>query len=173
MGGNRILALILAMAGLIFIARAALAHKILVDCLVKEEGTVQIEAFFPDGSPAKKVKVEVFRSDGSLFIEGKTDTEGRFFLHPGRPLGPWRVVVTGTMGHAAETQFELTGEVKEKEGPEKAAVSKPEAKRLAHKEATPWFKIIAGLGFIFGLSSFIFILKLRSERKRKNASTRD
>ena len=173
MRGSKILAVVLAMAGLIFIARAALAHKMLVDCLVNEEGTVQIEAFFPDGSPAKKLKVEVFRPDGSLFIEGRTDMEGRFFLRPGEPLGTWRVVATGTTGHRAKAQFELTGEIKEKGMPEKDVVPTPEAKRLAHKEAVPWFKIIAGLGFIFGLSSFILSLKLRSEIKGKHASTRD
>ena len=173
MGKNRIFAVVLAMAGLIFIARAALAHRMLVDCLVNEERTVQIEVFFPDGSPAKKVKVEVFEPDGSLFIEGKTDMEGRFFLHPHRTPGTWRVVATGAMGHRAKAQFELTGEIKEKGRPEKDVVPTPGAKRLAHKEAIPWFEIIAGLGFIFGLSSFILSLKLRSQIKGKNASTRD
>lgn len=172
MSVSKMLRLALAVATVLLSANGALAHRMLVDALVRKDGKVQVEAFFPDGSPVKNMKVEIFSPDGSLFKEGKTDMEGRFLVTPTGPAGTWRAVVTGMMGHRAETKFEV-GTLA---GSEEAIHVKPpvrvskETKGLAHREEIPWFRIIAGLGFIFGLAALIMQLKLQSEWRQKHAS---
>lgn len=159
----------------IFLPSEALAHKMLVDALVNEDGTVQIEAFFPDGSPARNTKIEVFSPDGNLFKEGTTNSEGQFIttLKPGS--GTWKTVATGKMGHKTSTKFKILTGVETEATPESTVVeekTKPEENRLAHKEALPLLQIISGFGFIFGISAFIMCLKLRADLSRlKNAST--
>lgn len=170
---SKMLGLALVVVTVLLSANGGLAHKILVDALVREDGKVQVEAFFPDGSPAKNMKVEIFSPDGSLFKEGKTDMEGRFLVTPIGPAGTWGAVVTGMMGHRAETKFEVGTLAVSKE----AIHMKPpmevsrETKGLAHKKGIPWFRIIAGLGFIFSLAALIMQLKLQSEWRQKHAST--
>jgi hypothetical protein len=161
------------------------------DALVHADGTVLIEAFFPDGSPVKNMKVEVFKPDGSLFIESKTDQKGQVIINPKGPTGMWKAVIIGKMGHRTEVEFEITPdslggaegersklgepqvseEIIPKEVPYKS--HQPKAIRLAHKEETPWFQIIAGLAFILALTSLIMQLKSRQERKSGNASARN
>jgi len=169
----------------------ALSHKMLGDALVNADGTVLIEAFFPDGSPVKNMQVEVFKPDGSLFIESKTDQKGQVIINPKGPKGIWKAVIIGKMGHRTEVEFEITpdslggaegekaklgesqasGKLIREEDPCKS--HQPKATRLAHKEETPWFQIIAGLAFILALTSLIMQLKSRQERKSGNASTRN
>ena len=53
------------------------AHRMLVDHVV-EGKAVSVDVFFPDGKPAKNVKVEVYRADETLYLSGETDAEGQF-----------------------------------------------------------------------------------------------
>jgi len=157
----------------LFLPCDALAHKMLVDALVNEDGTVQIEAFFPDGSPAKNTQIEVFSPNGTLFTEGTTDAKGQFITTPEGEDGVWRAVATGKMGHKTSTAFEIragveTGE-QSTEAKEKA---EHEREKPARKEGLPLLQIISGLGFIFGISAFIMCLKLKADLSRlKNAPT--
>ena len=144
-------------------------HRMLADSVVKEDGMVLVEAFFPDGSPVKNAKVEILKPDGSLFMEGRTNMKGRFTFRPERGSGIWEAVVTGTLGHQAKTECDISGGLKTKE-----RTPGTEERELSHREPIPWFKVFAGLGFIFGLSSFIMVLKLGTDLKRKqSASPRD
>lgn len=156
---------------MVFLPKVALAHKMLIDALVEEDGTVLVQAFFPDGSPAKNCKVEIFTEEGRLFKEGLTDKEGQFIFRPEGAAGTYKAVATGTMGHKGQVSFEIGKPKAPSEEAEGLGEVKPQKMRLTHKEKFPWLEIIAGLGFIFGLSSFILCLKLRSELK--NASTRN
>lgn len=166
---GKILTAIITFAITLTLSSAASGHRMLADSLAKEDGTVLVEAFFPDGSPVKNAKVEIHKPDGSLFKEGRTSMKGRFTFRPERESGVWRAVVTGTLGHQAKTEFEIAKD-------QKPGESKPASREkiLAQREPIPWFKVIAGLGFIFGLSSFIMVIKLRNNLKQKqSASPRD
>jgi len=154
----------------------ALAHKMMMDAMVNDDGTVLLEAFFPDGSPAKNTKVEVFLPDGSQFVEGTTNADGQFIFTPEKEAGVWKAVATGKMGHKTSAEFEIVAGVSAEEQTESIKEAKPARKRIAHKEPIPWNQIISGFGFIFGISAFIISLKLRADLKRlKNAlsSTRN
>ncbi|MFQ6040298.1 MAG: hypothetical protein ACE5PV_05530 [Candidatus Poribacteria bacterium] len=149
----------------LFMPKSALAHKMMMDSMVNDDGTVLLEAFFPDGSPARNTKVEVFSPDGSLFAEGTTNVDGQFTFTPAKKEGAWKAVATGKMGHKTSTEFEIVAGARNSE-------LKQESKRIAHKEPIPWNQIISGFGFIFGMSAFIISLKLRADLKRlKNALT--
>ena len=151
--------------GVLFMPKSALAHKMMMDSMVNDDGTVLLEAFFPDGSPARNTKVEVFSPDGSMLAEGTTNADGQFIFTPKKEEGVWKAVATGKMGHRAPTEFEIVTGIRNSE-------LKQESKRIAHKEPIPWNKIISGFGFIFGISAFIISLKLRADLKRlKNALT--
>lgn len=157
---------------MVFVPNVALAHKMLIDVFVQEDGAVLVGVFFPDGSPAKNCKVEILTEDGRVFKEGLTDRDGQFMFKPEGAVGTFKAVATGTMGHKVEVSFKM-GEPQaapqEAEGPGEV---KPTKIKLSHKEKFPWLEIIAGLGFIFGLSSFILCLKLMSELKNASARNR-
>lgn len=159
-------------------APEASAHKLMADALVHEDGSVWIDAFFADGSPAKQIKVEIFRPDGSLYGEGKTDDQGRFALAPSGPSGTWKAVVSSALGHRAEAAFDLK-ELGERPAPqpEAAAPSALSSKQAATGEASskqrpslrgepfPWEKVFSGLGFLLGLSAFLLSCYLFKEVK--------
>ncbi|KPJ57661.1 MAG: hypothetical protein AMS15_09830 [Planctomycetes bacterium DG_23] len=155
----------------LFSPTAAFAHKMLIDAFAQEDETILVEALFPDGSPVKNCKVEIFAEDGRLFKEGTTDEDGRFVLKSEGATGTYKAVVTGTLGHRAEVSFAIEKFEEVAEEAERPSEISPQKMKLSPKEKFPWLEIIAGLGFIFGLSSFILCLKLRSEFK--NASTRN
>jgi nickel transport protein len=164
----RITILVLCMT--LFLPTAAFAHKMLIDALSQEDGTVLIEALFQDGSPAKNCKVEIFAEDGTPLKEGVTDENGRFVFKP-EGAATYKAVVTGTLGHRAEVSFVIEKSEEVAEKAERPSENIPPKMKISTKEQFPWLEIIAGLGFIFGLSSFILCLKLRSELK--NAFTRN
>lgn len=166
----------------------AFAHKMMMDAMVNDDGTVLLEAFFPDGSPAKNTKVEIFSPDGSQFMEGTTNADGQFIFTPEKKAGIWKAVTTGQMGHKTSTEFEIVAGVSAEEmarGQDgkraeeleiRNSELKQKSKRIAHKEPIPWNQIISGFGFIFGISAFVISLKLKADLKKlKNAltSTRD
>jgi len=171
----------------LLIPKIALAHKMMMDAMVNDDGTVLLEAFFPDGSPAKNTKVEVFSPDGSQVMEGTTNADGQLIFTPEKKTGVWKAVATGKMGHKTSADFEIATGVSEdgftgvnhaeeqKESIKEEPVekeSKPVGKRIAHKEPIPWNQIISGFGFIFGISAFIISLKLKADLKKlKNALT--
>ena len=166
----------------LFMPPNVLAHKMMMDSMVNDDGTVLLEAFFPDGSPARNTKVEVFSPDGSLFTEGTTSEEGQFIFTPEKKAGIWKAVATGQMGHKTSAEFEIVAGASAEEQTESVKEepiekeSKPVEKRIAHKEPIPWNQIISGFGFIFGISAFVISLKLKADLKKiKNAltSTRD
>jgi len=150
----------------LWIIPEAFGHKMLIDILVEKDKTVRVDAFFPDGTKVKGAKIEVFKPNGELFIKDKTDDEGGFSFKPKDIPGKWKVVVTGTMGHRAEKEFMV--------GAESSKIKKEEKKvynvAVVKKEAFPFVPLLAGLGFIFGLLSFIMVLKINAKMKKLDAS---
>jgi hypothetical protein len=149
-------------AALLLAARPAAGHRMMAASLVREDGTVLLQAFFRDGTPARGVKVQLTRPDGSSFTAGETDGEGKLIVAPDEAPGRWTAVFTGSMGHRAETQFTLG--VPGPQQPPQRTESPPAAREdLARAEPFPWRDVLAGLGFVFGLSALLMCLKLRRE----------
>ena len=159
----------------------AFAHKMLAASRVHEDGSVLLQAFFPDGTPARGVRVEVRRPDGTLFVEGKSDREGKFVLKPPGPAGRWTACFVGSMGHRADVTFTLAGPAGQAPaaGPAAGAAAgtlpPPPAARpatpsgsenLIYKEPIPWFRVFAGLGFICGVSALLMCMRLRAELRK-------
>ncbi len=139
------------------LASGAQAHKLLVSAQSEGPGVLKVQAFFPDGNPAQEVSVTVVPAAEGASRTGLTDTQG-FLTLTGLAPGDYRVVVGDPLGHRAETRVVLPG-----------APSTPAVSRQAPPppgEPLPWGNILAGLGFIFGVSAFILVLKLRAEFKR-------
>jgi hypothetical protein len=166
----------------------SLAHKMMVEVIVSREGRIEVRVFFPDGTPARKVKVEVFSPGGESCFCGATDDEGMYVCGPAREGGVWRVVAEGRTGHRVQRDFEVRlgkssgdrsgqKEVKAAEAqapsspvwpsvpPERAGtnISSSRGHAAAPKEAFLWREVISGVGFIFGL--FAFVLALQNHRR--------
>jgi hypothetical protein len=135
------------------LASGAQAHKLLVSAQSEGPGVLKVQAFFPDGNPAQEVSVTVVRAAGGAPRTGLTDAQG-FCTLTGLPPGAYQVVVGDPLGHRAETRVVLPG-----------AAAAPAA-AAPPGEPLPWGNLLGGLGFIFGVSAFILVLKLRAEFKR-------
>lgn len=149
-------------------ASPAQAHKLLVSATPQVDGALTVQAFFPDGHPAQEIPVALIPEDGRPPWSGKTDAQGtcRFAA---LPPGQYRVEVGDPLGHRAETRVVIPGAGVPSPGPQAtlpvAATAKPEA-AVPPGEPIPWGNILAGLGFIFGLTAFLMALKLRREGRR-------
>jgi len=168
----------------------AWAHKMLARSRVHEDGTVLLQAFFPDGKPARDITIEVRRPDGSRFKTGKTDERGKFTFTPDGTPGRWTATFTGTLGHKTETSFDIapaaqgiapgagstsvagrvpTASAEGRAAPvaaDRPAPAPSTSESLIQKEPLPATQVLAGLGFIFGLSAFLLCLKLRADIRR-------
>jgi len=170
-----------AAALLLAVAGDAHAHKMMAHGRVYDDGTVLLQGFFPDGKAARGVAVEVRRPDGSLFLEGTTDGKGKLTFTPDGPAGQWSATFTGSMGHKVTTTFQVDspgdrpsasvaeagpvapeppGDSGTPRGPA-APTSAAAQDDLRVREPFPWTRVLAGLGFIFGLSALLMGLGLR------------
>ncbi|MCK4284255.1 MAG: hypothetical protein KAX44_08055 [Candidatus Brocadiae bacterium] len=170
-------------AALLAAGGEAYAHKMMAASRVRDDGTVLLQAFFPDGTPARGVRTEVRRPDGALFLTGQTDEAGRLTVTPEGLAGRWTATFTGSMGHKTETRFVVGGP-----GPEQPAAAAPATEDSAPQPALretaprtqpapegaptedlireqpfPVAEVLAGLGLIFGLSAVLMCLKLRRD----------
>lgn len=147
------------------------AHKLLVSAVPEADGSLRVQAFFPDGNPAQEVPVAVVPLDGRPALLGKTDTQGFCKISTLAP-GQYRVVVGDPLGHRAETRVVITGAGAQEAGTPPKATTPPVSATAAPSapappgEPIPWGNLLAGLGFIFGLTAFLLVLKLRGEVKK-------
>lgn len=140
------------------------AHKMLISAVVEETGMVKVQSFFPDGTPAQEVPVVIHPGDGAPDLTAMTDNLGICRFPPLKP-GSYRVEAGDPLGHRAETRLVVAGATPGagSASPSKTVAAKDQA---PPQEPLPWMAVLAGLGFIFGLSAFIMVLKLRAEVRR-------
>ncbi len=145
------------------------AHRMLVDCML-EGKSVSVDVFFPDGKPAKNVKVEIYKSDETLYLSGETDAEGRFSFDSGYETH-LKVVAIGKLGHRAEQEVSLNEAIpRPSEKSEGIAPTEDEARQ---REPIPLREIFAGFGYILGAAGILMYLKARSDLRKANVSSGD
>lgn len=127
----------------------ASGHALIIDHGVE---AIYIEAYYGGVTPipAQDVDVKVFYPDGSLYIEGKTDENGKFSFDP-KHGGEWQVVAESA-GHRAEKIVTTTG-----------ACESGSAMPL-------YLRVFAGMGYIIGILGLFFWYKgykqARQSKKR-------
>ena len=104
-------------------------------------------------------------------VGGQTDAQGicRF---TGLKPGAYSVSAGDPLGHRGETKVNIPGAAPtaSPRPPETAVPTpgsgSPTPATPATGEPLPWNSILAGLGFIFGLSAFVMVLKLKADLRR-------
>jgi len=145
------------------------AHRIMVDYVVDGK-SVSVDVFFPDGKPAKNVKIEVYRADETLYLSGETNAEGQFSFDLADEVH-LKLVATGKLGHRAEQEVYL-GEVTSEES-ERLERAAPTEEKVKRREPIPLRKIFAGFGYIFGVTGILMYLKARRDLRKANVSSGD
>ena len=155
--------LILSMTALLLCAGEAGAHRLVVECAVLPGQKVEVSSRYkaiPRSIPAQEARVRVFRSDGQILVEGKTDEQGRFvFSYP--RAEPLKVEVYQD-GHREEANLSAA---------ELGAVSDMEEKPPPKGEDAPTEKgwredikdVLVGVSFL--LAAAAFLLSLRNARR--------
>ncbi|MHC1635344.1 MAG: hypothetical protein ACXQTS_01795 [Candidatus Methanospirareceae archaeon] len=117
------------------------AHRMYVNYKVSE---VEVYAWYGGGAKVVGGDVKVYRSDGSLYIEGKTDESGIFRFKP--EVGESYRVVVESVGHRAECYVNLS------------------SAQVVVKEEPVYLKVIAGLGYLLGLAGVASLYIARRKR---------
>ncbi len=146
----------------LFLPSFSSAHRLDMDVFL-EENRIRVEAFFPDGTPARGDQVKMFYGD-KLIATCTTNQEGLCFLP--RPDYPQvDIVIVGKLGHRVTRTLTISS------APPASPPSSPQtASSGSHKEKLPMNAILSGLGFIFGLGGFILAWDTRRRLERLASS---
>ncbi len=170
---------LLAVLGVLWAAAPARAHRLEADYRVRKDGRIQVESWFSEGDKAPAgAKIQVFRPNGDVLIEGAVDDKGIFVFAP-KGAEDLKVVVSAGAGHRAEFVVPgsalpptPTGSVK----PTAAASDPPTAPptpMIEHPFQVPYKEIVAGFGFLLGLAAFVLSLRnMRQLQELKRAQER-
>jgi len=143
------------------------AHKMLISYRV---GRIDTKVYFGGGTPAADAHVEVYKPDGTLYREGKTDDEGKFSFELGVMNGDWKVVAE-SIGHRQEISIDVRAESTEAQASheeEEPAEAEGPAQMQAGTEMPLYTRIIAGFGYLIGLAGVaIAYMGWRARRNRK------
>jgi nickel transport protein len=176
-------ALLVAVFSVLFAAGPAHAHRPLADFTVLPDRHVRIEGWFdPGGDPMRRAKVQIFRPEDRLLVQGQLDDEGRFvFQYP--EAEPLEVIVSAGAGHRCS--FVIPRE-KLIQGKDAGTSMEPAPQQQSLHDSSPspnrrsaWrerFKdALLGVTFLLALGAFILgwrnALKLKSMPSRNSTST--
>jgi hypothetical protein len=166
---------------LLLTAAPAFAHKLLLDCRVKDD-RVRVEAFYDDDTPAQKAKVSLENEANQVVAEGRTDERGLWSCPLPKP-GKYTVRAE-SVGHAARETLVISAPArKEKVEPIKDKSTEKEPREIGSdnpsgsfvapsdsdsprasrssredKTETPWLKIGIGFAIIAVLCAGALIL---------------
>ena len=183
-------------------ASVVFAHK--VNIFAYAEGdTVYTESYFSDGTKVKDGVVQVYDSQGTKLLEGKTNENGEFNFKPLKK-DDLKIVLLASMGHKntyalsadelpdiAAAEKPQKPEPKESKVKEVAEVNLDQIKRIidtsldeklkpimrqltkAQQREVSFTEVIGGIGYIFGIMGIILYFLSKKGVKKKNASARD
>ncbi|ADB57485.1 DUF4249 domain-containing protein [Archaeoglobus profundus] len=132
---------VVALIVILILAVPVNAHRMHVNYKVSE---VEVYAWYGGGAKVVDGVVKVYRSDGTLYVEGKTDENGTFRFKP--EIGESYRVVVESMGHRAECDVNLT------------------SAQVVVKEEPIHLKVISGLGYLAGLAGIASLYIARRKR---------
>lgn len=161
-------ALLLAILTFLLTANPARAHRPRAESVVLADRQVQIDGWFdPGGDPMKGAKVQVFRPDQRLLVEGRLDDKGTFVFRFTEPE-PLEVVVSAGAGHRAS--FVIPREKLEQKTEGVPAPPGEADARPTRDRRIPWQEqlkdALIGIGFLLALAAFL--LSWRNGRKLKS-----
>jgi len=183
---------------LLMTASFVFAHKVNIFAYV-EGDTVYTESYFSDGTKVKDGVVQVYDSQGTKLLEGKTDENGEFNFKPLKK-DDLKIVLLASMGHkntADELPDIMAAQKPQKPEPKESGVKevaevdldqikriidtsldeklKPIMRQLtkAQQREVSFTEVIGGIGYIFGIMGIILYFLSKKGVKKKNASTRD
>ncbi len=97
---------LLVFASLFIFPTLCLAHRISV--FAYQEGSqIHVEGFFSDGTPTKQARVDVYGEKGKKIFSKQTNEKGALTFNAPKNQKKLKIVLTASMGHRAETTFEL------------------------------------------------------------------
>ncbi len=169
---------------LLMMASVVFAHKVNIFAYM-EGDTVYTESYFPNGTKVKGGIVEVYDSQGTKLLEGKTDENGQFNFKPLKK-DDLKIVLLASMGH--KNSYTLSAdelpdiiaaqkpqepEPQEPKVKEVAEVNLDQIKRIidssldeklrpimrqltkAQQRKVSFTEVIGGIGYIFGIMGII------------------
>jgi nickel transport protein len=151
-------ALLVAALSILLAAGPAYAHRPQADFTVLPDRQVRIEGWFdPGADPMRRAKIQVFRPEKRLLVEGQLDDEGQFvFQFP--EAEPLEVIVNAGAGH--RTSFVIPREKLDQGHDAATSLDQRSAWRERFKDA------LLGVTFLLALGAFI--LGWRNARKLKS-----
>jgi cobalt/nickel transport system permease protein len=166
-------ALLFAIAGILWAATPAQAHRLDADYRVRPDGKVQVESWFDVGGKAPAgAKVQVYRPDGALLSEGALDEQGIFVFAP-KEAENLKVVVSAGAGHRAEfivSRDKLSQRAAEDPIKPNGDPSPAPTPLIDRSYQFPYKEILSGFGFLLGLAAFVMSLRnMRHLRELKKA----
>ena len=90
----------LALAAVLAMPAAAMAHSPIFDCYDNGDGTVSCQGGFSDGSSASGVAIRVKDASGKVLENLKLDENSEITLK--KPAGDYKLMFDGGAGHAIE-----------------------------------------------------------------------
>ena len=168
--------LLLAVLGVLWAAPPAEAHRLDADYRVRPDGQVQVESWFSEGDKAPAgAKIQVFRANGEVLIEGAMNEKG-IFVFAAKGAEDLKVVVSAGAGHRAE--FVIPASALPQPPPANpakpsGAAAPPPTPMIEHPFQIPYKEIVAGFGFLLGLAAFVLSLRnMRQLQELKRAQER-
>lgn len=133
------------------------AHALGVECSLKKDGTILVEAIFEDDLPAIKAQVQVLDSNEKVIASGATDARG-LWKFPRPSAGKYQVIVDDGKGHRVETLITVpaTGASASPDSDQQSKTISDGSTRDEFIGRNRWLKAAIGVGAIF-LFSFAFL----------------
>lgn len=154
----------LALAIVLFAGGSAPAHALGVECKLKD-GTVVLEAFYSDNTPARDAKVIVRDPHGKELATGHTDDAGRWTF-PAPAPGKYEVTCDAGAGHRRPVIITIPSPAALKPitpTPEEIVVTGgPTREELTR---FPWLRLVLGVAAIGGLAVLLWLATRRRQVK--------
>lgn len=150
---------LLAVAAALLAPLVASAHGLMMSDPKVKDGTVTVEVFYDDDTPAADAKMRVLTLAKEVIVEGTADAKG-VWTFPAPPPGDFVIRAKTTDGHAAKTDLHIPKPTdppsEQPAGPSRADMTGP----------MRW--LVAGIGVVFiGIGFGIFYLYVRHRERRR------
>lgn len=149
-----------------------MAHGINFE-IAEHPPVVKVKVFFSRTAPLVDAAVNVYApGDDKPYQRGRTDRAGFFAFVPDR-AGDWTVRVDDERGHVDRVTVTVSGnffdgEKAETGDAEITELPEPAVETIAEQGLPVFYRILAGLAVIFGLTGIVFGVRARQELRNMN-----